>query len=108
MARFGASMHVDSGRTVVRVTGDCDLAAREEMTLVLTAAVAQSPTVVVDLARVDFLDSSGINALLAGHRTARQYGRDLYVVNAQDTIAKVMEVTGIAGMLTPPRDGDPE
>jgi anti-sigma B factor antagonist len=104
MTHFGARVDSDTRGAVVRLTGDCDLAAKDQMSSVLTAAVSQWPRVLVDLSHVEFLDSSGINALLDGYRAARQYGREFFVINANDTVANVLDITGIAELLAPPGD----
>jgi anti-sigma B factor antagonist len=104
MTHFAAHVDADTEGAVVRLTGDCDLAAKDHMSSVLTAAVSQWPTVVVDLSQVDFLDSSGINALLDGYRAARQYHREFFVTNANNTVAAVLEITGVGKLLAPPGD----
>jgi anti-anti-sigma factor len=60
----------------------------------------RSVDVVVDLARVTFLDCVGIRALLAGRTTAVSRGRGYTVVNPQRQVRLVMELTGVFDALT--------
>src|SRR3954452_25247428 len=101
-ARFGASTSVETDRVVVALTGECDLAGREDLTSVLLAAVAGATTVVIDMAGVTFLDSSGLHCLIVAYHAAQEAGGRLYVVNAARAAAGVLEVSGVGELLSPP------
>ena len=105
MTRFEARTSAGPGRIVVALSGECDLAAREELTSTLLNAVADSPEVVVDVGAVTFLDSSGVHGLVTAHRAARLDGRRLYLVNAGGMVADVLDITGVADLLRPPAGG---
>lgn len=104
MARFSASTSDEPGCVRVALAGDCDLAVRDELTAALLAAVSRADTVVVDLAAVGFLDSSGVHGLVAAHHAARGRGGRLYVENPAGSVATVLDVTGVAALLS--RNGD--
>ncbi|MBQ0897849.1 anti-sigma factor antagonist [Micromonospora purpureochromogenes] len=104
MAHFEARTSTEPGRAVVRLAGECDLAAREELTAALLAAVAGAPVVLVDAGALDFLDSTGIHGLVTAHHAARAAGGRLYVVNARGPVANVLAITGVADLLRPPTD----
>jgi anti-sigma B factor antagonist len=89
---------------VVSVAGECDLLHRDELTAVLQQAVRAGATVVVDLAEVQYLDSSGLYALVAARQAARERAGHVYVVNATGTVATVLELTGVMKILQPPTD----
>ncbi|MEV4347578.1 anti-sigma factor antagonist [Actinoplanes sp. NPDC049596] len=99
MARFEAITSEEAGEARVALSGDCDLSVRDEMFAVLEAAVAVRPRVVVDLSGVGFLDSSGVHSLIAAHHAARARGGRLVVVNAAGSVATVLEITGVGGLL---------
>ncbi|MFD0523019.1 STAS domain-containing protein [Paractinoplanes durhamensis] len=88
------------GHVRVILTGDCDLAVRDQISAALLAAVGRSDTVVVDLAAVEFLDSSGLHGLVAAHRAAVDRGGRLYVENPAGAVAAVLDLTGVAGLLS--------
>jgi anti-sigma B factor antagonist len=104
MARFEAATSVDGQRADVVLSGECDLAAREDCITVLMGAVGAAPSVVVDLGRLTFLDSSGVHALVTAHRAAVERGGWLSVANAGGMVAHVLEITGVGGLLHP-QDG---
>jgi anti-sigma B factor antagonist len=107
---FEARRVQGAGRLVVALAGECDLRSRDEMTATLLEAVQASDTVIVDLAEVRFLDSSGLHALVTAHHAALDRAGILYVVNATGTVATVLKITGMLELLhdpTPARDGTP-
>ena len=106
VAHLEAKTSVEAGRAVVRLTGECDLAAREELTSALLAAVASAPVVVVDLGALDFLDSTGIHGLVTAHHEALAAGGRLYLVNAVGPVANILDITGVGELLRHPADED--
>jgi anti-anti-sigma factor len=105
MAPFEARTSAQDGRAVVSLVGECDLTTREELTTVLLAAVDSAPVIVVDLAGLRFIDSSGVHGLVTGHHAARRQGHRLHVVNAGGAVAHVLEMTGVGELLAPPVNG---
>ena len=104
MARFEARTSDEADHVKVTLAGECDLAVREELTATLLAAVQRAPVVVVDVAALDFLDSSGVHGLVTAHRAARDAGTKLFVINPNGPVAMVLELTGVAALLSPPSD----
>ncbi|MEU4690121.1 STAS domain-containing protein [Actinoplanes sp. NPDC023714] len=102
MTDFQISTAPQAGRIVVSVAGDVDLRHRDEMTDSLQAAVRSAPEVVVDLAAVRFLDSSGLHALISARQAATRRDGTVWVVNATGTVAMVLEMTGVLKLLRPP------
>ncbi|RLP90068.1 STAS domain-containing protein [Micromonospora sp. CV4] len=104
MPHFEARTSTAPGRIVVTLSGECDLATREELTVVLSAAVRGAPVVVVDVGGLRFLDSTALHSLVTAHQTARATGRRLYAVNATGPVAAVLDITGVGALLRPPAD----
>jgi anti-anti-sigma factor len=102
MSGFEVTTSGGADRAVVALAGECDLTVRDELTSVLLAAVDKAPVVMVDLAALSFLDSSGIHALVTAYHAARDGGRALYAVNATGVVAHVLELTGVGELLSPP------
>lgn len=104
MANFEARTSATSGRITVALAGECDLAAREHLTAVLLDAVHRSRAVFVDLARLTFIDSSGVHSLVTAHHAAVHAGGHVYVLNATGPVAGVLEMTGLDTLLRAPAD----
>jgi len=102
MPQYEVRTSVEGSRAVVALRGECDLAAREAVTAALRGAAERCDTILVDLAELQFLDSSGVHALIAGHHAAVERGGRLYVVNAAGEVARLLDLTGVGELLRLP------
>jgi anti-sigma B factor antagonist len=59
------------------------------------------PQVVVDLSQTDFIDSSGLGALVAGLKKARQAAGDLRIAGANEQARTVLGLTNLDRVLRP-------
>ncbi len=57
--------------------------------------------IVVDLSSVDFIDSSGLGALIGGLKAARQNDGDLRIAAAGDQVKAVLKLTNLDRILAP-------
>jgi anti-sigma B factor antagonist len=83
---------------VVRVEGDLDLATTPRLDDVLEQAMS-SATLVVDLSRCSFVDSSAIRLLTTTAREAEESGGRLALVATDPGILRVLEITAVDTML---------
>jgi anti-anti-sigma factor len=104
MAQFETRTSSEDGRVTVVLSGECDLAVREELIAVLLDAARSAPVVIVDLGGLTFMDSSGIHGLVAAHRSLRDDGGCLYAINATGVVAQVLDLTGVGELLRAPSD----
>jgi anti-sigma B factor antagonist len=97
------------GRTVISVRGEIDLTVSDELLTTLTCAATTSgvPELVVDLDGVDFLDSSGISALVQAHAVLADEGAQLRVTGGREHIRRVLAVSGVVSLLCADDAGDP-
>ena len=58
----------------------------------LSWLVHDSPNLVIDLAQVDYMDSSGLGALLFGIRQAKRFHGNLVVTNLCSKVKKLLEI----------------
>ena len=84
----------------VRVSGEFDDDAESTVAAALdTATTVASCDVVVDLADVTFIGSSGLRVLAATHVRLREQGGALVVQRPSDSVLRVLEYTGLRGEL---------
>ena len=81
------------GRAVVALRGELDLVDAVAVAAALAAAAVSEPQVIVDLAGLEFIDSSGVAALARGRRQAWQAGGDLVLAAPQREVMLVLAVT---------------
>jgi anti-anti-sigma factor len=98
---FAIEVAEQSGRTVLTLKGELDLATVGELEDALTTRLADGEHVVVDLRILGFMDSSGVRALVAGHRAAQDGSGGLTIVRAPrgNEVDRVIDVSGIATAL---------
>lgn len=96
------STEVAGPSTVIRVDGRLDLVSAPELRSLVVMSVNQGrPTVVVDMSAVDFLDSSGLGALVTSLKTTRQAGGTLRVAELNDQALVVLDLTMMGTVLHP-------
>jgi len=82
------------GQTRVVLAGELDIASTQGLEDELVAIEANSPgTLVLDLRGVEFIDSTGLRALIAADERARSQGRRLAVVSGPNAVERLLEVT---------------
>jgi anti-sigma B factor antagonist len=84
------------GLGVVRLDGRLDIGSAAEVKQAFASEVADHRTrIVVDLAGVTFIDSSGLSTLVSGLRTARQAGGDLRLAAAGPQPVALFSLTSL-------------
>jgi len=84
------------GRSVVALRGELDSADAVAVAAALAAVAAREPQIIVDLAGLDFIDSSGVAALARGRRQARLAGGDLVLAAPRQKVLRVLAVVRLA------------
>jgi anti-anti-sigma factor len=91
--------HSDS-TVIVSVTGDLDLWYAPTLEQRLRRCLEEGQCwVVVDLTKSAFLDSSGLGALTNSMRNIERKGGGLVVINTDDQMRRVFELTGLMRVL---------
>jgi anti-sigma B factor antagonist len=89
-----------SGAMVVRPEGRLNMVAAPGLRKELHSLVEQGNSrIVVDLSGTDFIDSSGLGALISGLKAARQAGGDLRIAAPTRQVTTVMELTNLNRVL---------
>lgn len=87
-------------RAVVRVDGEIDIATQGPLEAALGAAVdAGALELWVDLTDVGFMDSTGLNALLALRTRTRALRRTLVVISPEGPARRTLQLAGLEDLL---------
>ena len=79
--------------SAVKMSGALDLSSAPQAAKVLTGLVATNPKVVAfDLAKLVFVDSTGISLLLKTRRDLEAKGGSVFITNMQPSIRKVFDI----------------
>jgi anti-sigma B factor antagonist len=83
-------------QTVLTVRGEIDVYTAPRLRQAIVDLVdAGAVNLVIDMEKVDFLDSTGLGVLVEGLKRVRTRGGDLSIVVTQDKIIKIFEITGL-------------
>ncbi len=91
------------GSTTVTLAGEIDLFSSTRLNRELDALWTRVPPpdrVLVELAEVEFMDTSGVAILLTARRRAADIGCRFAVTSTSPTIARLFEITGLQSILS--------
>ncbi|MEZ3181758.1 STAS domain-containing protein [Streptomyces pimonensis] len=84
---------------VLNPAGEIDHHTGEALRHALDVARTTHPRVVVDLHGVTFMDSSGINVLIAAHHALTQAGGWLRLAAPTDTVMRTLQIVGVDSVI---------
>ena len=89
----------DGARVVVAASGEIDMATVGGLRVELEQAAASGAEVWVDLTDVDFIDSSGLSALVVAHRTMSDGSMRFAVICPDGPARRALDVCGLGELL---------
>jgi anti-anti-sigma factor len=90
----------DGDSHVVALLGELDLAGAPTLEQeLLRVEASDAPSIVIDLASLEFIDSTGIRLILAADARSRMDGDRLALIRGPRAVHRVFELTGIAERL---------
>lgn len=91
---------VYEGYAVVTVLGEIDLATAPRLRDCLTLLAADGHgRVILDLNQTEFLDSTGLGAIVTGLKRIRAQGGDMRIVCTSPRVCKAFEITSLNRVL---------
>jgi anti-sigma B factor antagonist len=86
--------------TIVLLDGEADVTNCSALREVLEAEVAKQPlTLILDLSRLRFMDSSALHVILRVNRTMDRQGGVLALASPRDPVAKMLRLTAADQLL---------
>jgi anti-sigma B factor antagonist len=85
-----------SSETIVRATGRITSTTSAMLESTLRDLVSENKRVVLDLTQVDYIDSSGLGALVTAYMHARRIDCDLEIANPKQRIRDLFSRSGVA------------
>lgn len=86
------------GRHLLAAEGELDIATAEQLRRQLAALPVGEP-VVLDLADITFIDSTGLALLLSASQAARENGATLMLRHPSMAVRRLIALTGVGEML---------
>jgi anti-anti-sigma factor len=90
-----------SGERIVRVNGELDIATAGDLERAVLRPREPGEQVVLDLARLRFMDSTGLRVLLRARAEAKAGRWDLYLRNVPANIQRLFSISGVEDTIPP-------
>jgi anti-sigma B factor antagonist len=92
----------DMSVAIIRLRGRLTMLSTSELRALVSDTVTDGRNrIVVDLSDTEFIDSSGLGALIAGLKTARQAGGDLRIACPTEQVEMILKLTNLDRVLRP-------
>ncbi len=86
----------DGDALVFRLRGSLDLATSPSVRAALYEAIDEGKyEIIVDLTELQFIDSTGLGALIGGHKRAVEHGGHLRLAAREGAILRLLNITGL-------------
>lgn len=84
-------------RTIIEVGGEIDVYTAPRLRDKITELVSEgSYDLVIDMEKVDFLDSTGLGVLVGGLKKVRAHDGSMRLICNQERLLKIFRITGLA------------
>lgn len=78
--------------SIIRIVGEIDLSCSTDIRDVLINCLGNKVRVIVDMAEVNMIDSSGVAAFLESCQEARRHGKTLIMAAASENVMRVLRL----------------
>lgn len=83
------------GKATLYLTGDLDLSSVEDFRKALTDIGEAELSICLDLAGLDFLDSTGVGALISELKKFKQSSNEIIIKRFNEDVREVLEILGV-------------
>jgi anti-sigma B factor antagonist len=97
---MNADVREERGSLIVGLSGDVDLEHSPAARKVLLESVGRKRNVIVDMAGVTYIDSSGVACLVEAYRNARVQGTGFALASASPAALRVLELARLDKVFT--------
>jgi stage II sporulation protein AA (anti-sigma F factor antagonist) len=87
------------GIRVLTLAGEIDHDTGQALRQALDASGNLRPRIVVDLSRVTFMDSTGINIFVAAHRTLTEAGGWIRLAAPGEAVMRTLQIVGVDAVI---------
>jgi anti-sigma B factor antagonist len=97
--RISAGVH-DDWLGVIKLNGELDAYTGNEFREVMNTLMANGAAyLLVDLTALEYLDSVGLGIMIGGAKHTGQYGGDIAVACAKESLRRIFDVSGTSALL---------
>lgn len=100
MASAELSTRECDGQVVVTLSGELDVVEAARVAAALAVIATSGRPIIVDLAALEFIDSSGLAALVRARHHARNTGFDLLLAAPRPQVQRMLAITRLVEVFT--------
>lgn len=94
---------LESGQTLtIKLKGDLDHHSADESRVLIDKKINESKynKIVIDLKKLDFIDSSGIGFVIGRYKLIRKQNGVIEITNASSKVRKILDMSGIGKIIS--------
>jgi anti-sigma B factor antagonist len=100
-SNFSVDVQDGEQAVLIGVSGELDLASSPELERELERGTAsEAELLIIDLRKLEFMDSTGLSVLVRAHQKATQSGKRFAIVKGPQQVERLLSLTGVAERLT--------
>jgi anti-sigma B factor antagonist len=100
-SNFSVDVQDGERAVLIGVSGELDLASSPELERELERGTASDvELLIIDLRKLEFMDSTGLSVLVRAHQKATQSGKRFALVKGPQQVQRLLSLTGVAERLT--------
>lgn len=92
---FAVDVNVVDDVAQIGATGELDIATAPQLESAISEAVSGGRAVALDLSGIEFIDSTGLRALVSGRGQARDAGTGFSLSATSTSVDRLLRVTGL-------------
>lgn len=90
----------ENEKSILKLSGEIDAYTAPELKEALLPLTSKSGnTVEVDLAHVNYMDSTGLGVFVSALKSSKENDTSLKLVHLQDRVARLFNITGLDGII---------
>lgn len=86
---------------IVQMAGDIDLVNADKLKFIVDKQLEQGKyrNLILNLENVDFIDSSGLGAILGRYKRISQAGGKVYLINPKPQVLRILSLSGFTNIM---------
>ena len=92
--------NAEGSKLTVTLEGRLDTTTAPQLDNEFKVCLYEVKELVLDLEKLEYLSSAGLRVLLAAQKQMQKQGGEMVIVNVNETIMEVFEVTGFVDIIT--------
>ena len=91
--------NVEGTKTQLKIAGRLDTSTAPELETTIDACISGVEELIIDFEGLEYVSSAGLRVILKAQKLMNKQG-SMKIVNVNDTIMEVFDITGFADVLT--------